>query len=48
VYGYTAATAFNGTAATESECTSGNYPEANPGVNTPGDWDSQIGLCLPA
>jgi len=47
VYGYTAATAFDGTAATESECNSGNYPEANPGVDTPGNWDSSIGICLP-
>jgi hypothetical protein len=47
IYGNSAATAFGGTAATESECNSGNYPEANPGVDTPGNWDPNIGLCLP-
>ena len=32
--------------ATEQECDSGDYPEANPGVNTPGHWSAALGLCL--
>lgn len=47
VYGVSTASLLGGSAATESECSTGNYPEANPGVNTPGTWDSQLGLCLP-
>lgn len=47
IYGSSTASSLGGSAATESECSTGNYPEANPGVNTPGIWDSQLGLCLP-
>jgi hypothetical protein len=32
---------------TRQECLSGDYPDANPGVNTPGVWNSQFELCLP-
>ncbi len=28
------------------ECQTGVYPEANSGVNTPGQWNAQLGLCL--
>ena len=32
-------------AATRQECASGNYPMANPGVNTPGVWNTSMELC---
>jgi hypothetical protein len=36
-----------GSGSTEAECRSGQYPDANPGVGSPGHWDAQLGLCLP-
>ena len=47
VYGNSTASFLKGNAATKNECATGQYPEANPGVNSPGYWDSQLGLCLP-
>ncbi|MGC1237911.1 MAG: hypothetical protein WA860_03880 [Acidimicrobiales bacterium] len=47
VYGNSTHSALGGLAATESECATGQYPEANPGVDSPGAWDSSLGLCLP-
>jgi hypothetical protein len=47
VYGSSTASSLGGTAATKSECTTGQYPDANPGVDSPGVWDSSLGLCLP-
>jgi hypothetical protein len=32
-------------AATQQECVSGDYPMANPGVNTPGVWTARMELC---
>jgi hypothetical protein len=34
-------------AANQTECISGQYPMANPGKNTPGEWEPAIGLCKP-
>jgi hypothetical protein len=47
IYGSSTASSLGGTAATKSECATGQYPDANPGVDSPGVWDSALGLCLP-
>lgn len=47
IYGNSTASFLKGNAATQTECITGQYPEANPGVDFPGVWDSSLGLCLP-
>ena len=34
-------------AATQAECDTGSYPDANPGVNAPGQWNAALGICQP-
>jgi hypothetical protein len=34
-------------AATQAECAAGSYPDSNPGVNTPGRWNTTLGICQP-
>jgi hypothetical protein len=47
IYGNPPGSLAGGFSATRQECQSGDYPEANPGVNTPGVWNSQFELCQP-
>jgi hypothetical protein len=47
VYGNSTSSSLGGTAASQSECSTGHYPQANPGVDAPGVWNSQLDLCLP-